>query len=95
MGDRLPARRVGFDVARLERLLAGRDFTDRAEGDDELGRALGVLELLKNVRNRLVRQSRLDVLLVVAARFDNPVVPEAKYDVSAWTALRVSFFFGP
>src|SRR4051794_40656989 len=42
VGDRLPAGRVGVDVARLERLLAGRDFTDRAEGDDELGRALGV-----------------------------------------------------
>lgn len=25
----------------------------------------------------------------------DPVVPEAKYDVSRWTALRVSFFFGP
>lgn len=25
----------------------------------------------------------------------DPVVPEAKYDVGPWTALRVSFFFGP
>lgn len=25
----------------------------------------------------------------------DPVVPEAKYDVSPWTALRVSFYFGP
>ena len=25
----------------------------------------------------------------------DPVVPEAQYDVKAWTALRVSFFFGP
>lgn len=25
----------------------------------------------------------------------DPVVPEAKYDISPWTAARVSFFFGP